>query len=191
MLLHGEPTWSYLGALLQLSTQAPELTDDEVNAYRAPFPGEEYMAGAREFPTLVPISPEHGGAAENRAAWAELERWTKPFLTLWCPDDPVLGHLRHETVERIPGAEGEPHQEFTPGGHFIQDDRDEDVATALVDWLRWPGSRSVERCEQLRERLGLSARCRRRHHDRGDSGVAPGVDALPNASHRSRESAVV
>ena len=33
------------GALLQQSTQSRELTDAEMDAYRAPFPSEEYMAG--------------------------------------------------------------------------------------------------------------------------------------------------
>jgi haloalkane dehalogenase len=106
-----------------------------MNAYRAPFPDEAHMAGAREFPTLVPITPEHSGVAENKAAWATYEQWTKPFLTLACPGDPVLGQLHHEFVERVPGATGQPHQEFEPGGHFLQDDRGDDVAAALIAWM--------------------------------------------------------
>jgi haloalkane dehalogenase len=65
--------------------------------------------------------------------------WTQgdsPLLTLWCPDDPVLGRLRHEFIERVPGAAGQAHQEFFPGGHFLQDDRVEDIAAALIEWLR-------------------------------------------------------
>lgn len=123
------------GALLQMATLARELTDAEMDSYRAPFPSEEFMAGAREFPTLVPITPDHGSVAENRAAWESLERWVKPFLTLWCPQDTVLGQLHHGFIERVPGAAGQPHQEFTPGGHFLQDDRGEDIAAALIDWL--------------------------------------------------------
>ena len=123
------------GALLQRATQARELTDAEMDAYRAPFPDESYMAGARKFPALVPITPEHGGVVENKAAWQVYENWTKPFLTLWCPDDQVLGGLASEFIERIPGASGQPHQELTPGGHFVQDDRGEDIAAALIAWM--------------------------------------------------------
>ena len=123
------------GALMQRATAARELTDAEMDSYRAPFPDEAHMAGAREFPTLVPITPEHAGVAENRAAWNVFEQWDQPFLTLACPGDPVLGQLHHEFIERVPGAAGQPHQEFAPGGHFIQDDRGEDVAAALVAWL--------------------------------------------------------
>ncbi len=124
-----------VGRMLQQATQARELTDEEMDAYRAPFPDEAHMAGARQFPTLVPITPEHGGVPENRAAWEVLDRWDKPFLTLWCPADTVLGHLHHEFIQRVPGAAGQPHQEFEPGGHFVQDDRGEDVAAALIQWL--------------------------------------------------------
>ncbi len=124
-----------VGRLLQRATQARELTEAEMDAYRAPFPDEAFMAGARVFPTLVPITPDHAEVAENVAAWGRLEAWTNPFLTLWCPDDPVLGQLHHEFIERVPGASGQPHQTFSPGGHFIQDDRGEDLAAALIDWV--------------------------------------------------------
>ncbi len=123
------------GVMLQRATLARELSDHEVAAYSAPFPEAEHTAGAIEFPTLVPITPDHGGIAENLAAWEVFDAWEKPFVTLWCPGDRVLGHLHNEFIERVPGAAGQPHQEFSPGGHFIQDDCGEDVAAALVAWL--------------------------------------------------------
>jgi haloalkane dehalogenase len=137
MWLHASQNMDFMdsGALLQRATAARELTEGEMDAYRAPFPDEAHMAGAREFPTLVCITPEHDGVAENLAAWAVFDRWDKPFITLWCPGDPVLGQLHHEFIERIPGAQGQPHQEFAPGGHFVQDDRGEDIAAALIDWI--------------------------------------------------------
>lgn len=41
------------------------LTEAEKAAYEAPFPDESYKAGARRFPALVPITPEHASVAEN------------------------------------------------------------------------------------------------------------------------------
>lgn len=123
------------GQLMAQAVQARELTDSEQSAYAAPFPTSAHTAGAIVFPKLVPITPDHGGVEENRAAWGVLRQWTKPFLTLWCPDDFVLGHLQSTFTEAIPGAEGQPHQTFQPGGHFLQDDRGEDVAASLIDWL--------------------------------------------------------
>ena len=124
-----------VGRLFGRAVQARTLSAAEIAAYAAPFPDRVYMAGAYAFPTLVPISPDHAGVEENRQAWKVLEQWQKPFLTLWCPDDPVLGHLAPTFLERIPGTKGQPHQAFRPGGHFIQDDRGEDVARALVAWM--------------------------------------------------------
>lgn len=124
-----------VGGLMGRAVVARELTEHERAAYAAPFPGPEYLGGALEFPTLVPITPQHPQVDENRAAWAVLEEFTRPFLTVWCPDDPVLGHLQAGFVERIPGAVGQPHRELRPGGHFIQDDRGEDLAAILIEWL--------------------------------------------------------
>ena len=125
-----------IGGLFQRAVQARQLSDAEVAAYDAPFPDSTYMAGAIAFPALVPITPAHDAVAENRAAWQKLTTRKEPFLTLWCPDDPVLGHLASMFIDRIPGADGQPHQTFTPGGHFIQDDCGEDIAAALLTWWK-------------------------------------------------------
>lgn len=129
------------GQLLQRATQARELTPSEVDAYRAPFPDESYMAGARQFPLLVPTSPDDPAVPANRAAWRALEAWEKPVLTLWAPGDPVLGDYQQGFIDRIPGAAGQLHQTFSPAGHFIQDDAGEQVARAMVDWLGEPSFR--------------------------------------------------
>lgn len=134
------PGFDDVGALFARAVQARQLTDDEIRGYAAPFPDRTYMAGAIAFPTLVPITPHHDAVTENTAAWRVLEQWDRPFLTLWCPNDPVLGHLATTFTERIPGARGQPHRSFTPGGHFVQDDRGEDIAAALIDWLNDPGA---------------------------------------------------
>lgn len=123
------------GLLLQLSTLARELTDAEMQAYRAPFPDETYMAGPRQFPLLVPTSMNDPAVPANVAAWKVLQAWTKPVLTLWAPDDPVLGTYQAGFSDRIPGAAGQPHQTFSPAGHFIQDDAGELVADAIVQWI--------------------------------------------------------
>ena len=123
------------GRMLQRATQARELTQGEMDSYAAPFPGEEYMAGARQFPLLVPTGPDDPAVPANLAAWEALKAWEKPTLTLWAPGDQVLGSYQSSFVDNIPGAAGQPHQTFEPGGHFIQDDCGEDVARAMVDWL--------------------------------------------------------
>ncbi len=124
------------GALLQRATLARQLTDGEVDAYRAPFPDEQHLAGARQFPMLVPTGPDDPAVPANRAAWEVLERWTDPVLTLWAPDDVVLGRNQKKFLRRIPGTADQPHQTFSPAGHFIQDDVGEQLAAAMIGWLR-------------------------------------------------------
>ncbi len=123
------------GQLIAGTARNRTLSADEIAAYNAPFPDEGYMAGVREFPAIVPITPQHPSVAENKAAWKTLAQWDKPFLTLWGTADPVLGHLGQEFINRIPGAAGQPHQTFETGGHFIQDDHGADLAEAINAWL--------------------------------------------------------
>jgi haloalkane dehalogenase len=124
------------GQLIANTARNRSLTDSDIASYNAPFPDESYMAGVREFPTLVPITRKHASVTENKAAWESLTKRTKPFLTLWGTADPVLGHLGQEFIDRIPGASGQPHQTFESGGHFIQDDHGSDLAAAINNWLK-------------------------------------------------------
>ena len=63
-----------------VSTLAPEV----IAAYDAPFPDDSYKAGARQFPTLVPTSPDDPAAPANRAAWEVLRTFDRPFLCAYC-----------------------------------------------------------------------------------------------------------
>ncbi len=123
------------GALLQRAVLSRELTIQEMDAYRAPFPDESYMAGARQFPMLVPTTEDDPAIPANQAAWKVLESFTKPVLTLWAPDDIVLGKGQAAFIDRIPGAAGQPHQTFSPAGHFLQDDVGVDLALAVINWM--------------------------------------------------------
>jgi haloalkane dehalogenase len=123
------------GALLHRAVQARELSEAEMDAYRSPFPDESFMAGARQFPMLVPTTPDDPALPANQAAWKVLESFAKPVLTLWAPDDIVLGKGQAAFVERIPGAAGQPHQTFSPAGHFLQDDVGPALADAVIAWI--------------------------------------------------------
>ena len=122
------------GRLVDNAT-ATELSEAAQDAYRAPFPNEQHMAGARHFPLLVPVELDDPAVPANRAAWAVLERWTKPVLTLWAPNDPVLGGVQATLTERIPGAAGQPHAQFEAASHFIQEDQGPALAEAMIAWL--------------------------------------------------------
>jgi len=109
-----------------------DLTPDEIAAYDAPFPEESYKEGARQFPTLVPVTPEHASVAENKAAWAVLERFDKPVLTAFADGDPITRGGEKAFIDRVPGARGQPHVILEKAGHFLQEDKSEELC-ALID----------------------------------------------------------
>ncbi len=122
------------GFILQGAT-VRELSPAEVAAYDAPFPDESYKAGAREFPALVPVTPDHASVAQNKAAWAVLERFEKPFLTAFSDKDAVTAGGERVFQERIAGAKGQPHVTIKDGGHFLQEDKPEELAQLIVDFI--------------------------------------------------------
>jgi haloalkane dehalogenase len=107
------------------------LSETETAAYDAPFPDESFKAGARRFPALVPITPEHGSVAENKAAWKVLEKFTKPFLTAFSDSDPVTKGGELIFQNRVPGAKGQKHVTITEAGHFLQEDKADEIADLI------------------------------------------------------------
>ena len=111
-----------VGAILQGAT-VTNLPEDVVAAYEAPFPDESYKAGAKIFPSLVPIDRDDPGGIANTVAWEVLRGWDKPFLTAFSDQDPVTQGGDVLFHDRIPGAEGQPHETVENAGHFLQEDQ--------------------------------------------------------------------
>jgi haloalkane dehalogenase len=108
------------------------LSEDVRAAYDAPFPDESYKAGARQFPTLVPISPDAPAAPANRAAWERLRGLETPFLTAFSDGDPITAPHAEIFQREIPGAAGQPHTTVEGAGHFLQEDRGEELARVVL-----------------------------------------------------------
>ena len=113
-----------------------ELTTEELTAYRAPFPKESYKVAARRFPLLVPITPEHGSVKENLEAWKSLERFEKPFLTAFSDGDPITRGGERAFQERVPGAKNRKHVTIAGAGHFLQEDKPEEIAALIDSFVR-------------------------------------------------------
>ncbi len=112
-----------------------DLAPEVIAAYDAPFPDDRYKAGARQFPMLVPNSPDDPAAAANRKAWDVLRSWQKPFLTAFSDSDPITRGADRVLQQAIPGAAGQPHTTIVGGGHFLQEDKGEDLAKVVVDCI--------------------------------------------------------
>lgn len=121
-----------IGKIVQRST-VTELPDDVLAGYEAPFPDPTYMAGPRAFPALVPTERHDPGAAENRAAWTALREFAKPFLTAFSDSDPITRGAEAPFQTLIPGARGRHHRTITGAGHFLQEDKGEELADLLLE----------------------------------------------------------
>ena len=112
------------------------LSPEVIAGYDAPFPDESYKEGARQFPMLVPTSPDDPAAGPNRAAWDVLRTWKKPFLCAFSDQDPITKGADRVLRAEIPGCEGQPHTTIEGGGHFLQEDCGEELARVVVDFVR-------------------------------------------------------
>ncbi|MDX1735667.1 MAG: haloalkane dehalogenase, partial [Halioglobus sp.] len=121
------------GTVLDSIGGARKLAVGEKEAYDAPFPDETYSAGARQFPTLVPIFADEPEVAENRAALEVLTTFDKPYLCAFADDDPVTAAMEKPIRERVPGCSGMPHRTIGPAGHFLQQDQPEQCVQAILD----------------------------------------------------------
>jgi haloalkane dehalogenase len=111
------------------------LSDEVIAAYDAPFPDDSFTAGARQFPLLVPTTPDDPSSEANRAAWKALEQLELPFLTAFSDADPITKGSDGAMQRRIPGAAGQPHTTIRGGGHFLQEDRGPELAAVVVDFI--------------------------------------------------------
>ncbi|MCB0923414.1 MAG: haloalkane dehalogenase [Mycobacterium sp.] len=118
-----------VGRIVAMGT-ARSLSDAEVAAYDAPFPDADYKAGVCQFPTLVPITPQHGSVAENRAAWQVLTEYDKPFVTAFSDSDPITAGGDVHFQKRIAGARDQPHVTLH-GAHFLQEDCPDDIIAVI------------------------------------------------------------
>lgn len=112
-----------------------ELTPEIIAAYDAPFPADRYTAGARQFPLLVPTTPDDPASQANRQAWQVLTHWEKPFLTAFSDSDAVTHGGERVFQKLVPGAQGQPHTTITGAGHFLQEDKGEELAHVVVDFM--------------------------------------------------------
>jgi pimeloyl-ACP methyl ester carboxylesterase len=112
-----------------------KITPEEVAAYNAPFPDARFQAGAREFPMLVPDTPNNPASAANRAAWEVLGNLETPFLTVFGADDKIMAGVDRVFQRLIPGAAGQKHAILPNAGHFLQEDVGAELAQATLEFI--------------------------------------------------------
>ena len=144
----GEATEAFL-AWQEFSQTAPEfpignlinsacvrdLTADEIHAYDAPFPTDEYKSGARIFPSLVPTSANDPACQDNIAAWEVLSEYKRPFLLAFSDRDPVTKGGDAPFHAKVPGTNEQKHTTIENAGHFLQEDKGKELAIIMIDFI--------------------------------------------------------
>ena len=119
-----------------LGGSVASLSPEEIAAYDAPFPDPSYKMGPRAMPSQVPTLPDDPSVPANLRAWEVLSRWNKPFLCAFSDNDPVTGGGDKPFLERVPGAKGQPHTTIHGGGHFLQEERGEELARIIAAFVK-------------------------------------------------------
>jgi haloalkane dehalogenase len=121
------------GQLVRISC-VTELADEVVEGYNAPFPVPESKAGVLAFPELVPTEADHPSAAKMLEVRDALMRWEKPALVLFSDSDPIFSvEAAERLAARIPGAG--PAETVREAGHFLQEEKGEEIAARIVRFL--------------------------------------------------------
>lgn len=125
-----------VGMIIQRTLVEADAVDPRViAAYEAPFPDANYKAGAAMFPLLVPVTPDDPGAEPMRHARRVLADWHKPALVMFADGDPITRGGDRWFRRLIPSAAREPEIIIRGAGHFLQEDRGEEIAAEIVAFI--------------------------------------------------------
>ncbi len=112
-----------------------KIKPEVIAAYDAPFPDVSYKAGAAVWPLLVPILPDDPGASEMRQARKALSKWDKPALVMFSDGDPITRGGDKFFRKLIPTAKKQPEIVIKDAGHFLQEEKGEEIAHHILDFM--------------------------------------------------------
>lgn len=111
------------------------LTPEVLRAYDAPFPNSDYTAAIAVYPLLIPVQETDDGVDIMRQAREKLANWHKPALVMFSDMDVVLGGGDRFFRKHIPSAKDQPVITIHGAGHFLQEEKGEEIAGHILDFL--------------------------------------------------------
>ena len=112
-----------------------QVPPDVVAAYNSPFPDVSYKAGAMVFPLLVPVEPSDPAAPAMQQARERLAHWHKPALVMFSDGDPIMRGGDRFFRALIPSAKEQPDITLHEAGHFLQEEKGEEIALHILDFI--------------------------------------------------------
>lgn len=112
-----------------------QMPPDVVAAYDSPFPDATYKAGAMAFPLLVPITPDDPASPAMRRAREQLAQWRKSALVMFSDGDPITRGADRFFRALIPSAKDQPEITIHNAGHFLQEDKGEEIAQHILEFM--------------------------------------------------------
>jgi haloalkane dehalogenase len=119
---------------------ASAVPDPVLAAYDAPFPDERFCAGPRQLPLLMGLTPASECARRNVRTMEALRAFHRPFVTAFSDGDPATRGWAEVLRAHVPGAAGQAHVTIPGAGHFLQEDRGEELADVVARLVAGPAS---------------------------------------------------
>ncbi len=105
-------------------------------AYAAPFPNPSYKMGPRAMPSQVPTMSNDPSLEAQKKAWEFFATFEKPFLCAFSDNDPVTRGMDRQFMKVVPGAQGQSHTTVEQGGHFIQEEKPEEISSIISTFIK-------------------------------------------------------
>jgi haloalkane dehalogenase len=125
-----------VGKIVRSGLARPDSMSADVQAaYDAPFPDDTYKVGVRTLPLMVPLRPEDTIVPEMQRARHFLSSWDKPALVMFSDHDPITQENLSFFRELIPSAQKQPEIRIRNAGHFLQEEKGDEVAVEIARFL--------------------------------------------------------